>query len=364
MRRGIVFLFAFLFVLGGVASAFAVTADTTHKGSLLIYPKIDVTSTPSYTDTYIFLSNDGPSPVSIECYWVRGDTQDITDFEFTLTGYQEYNFDALYGGFNGSVEVPGWPFPYPKGFLACFAVSGATAANWNYLYGSAWVIDYAHDVAYSYPAWSFRALNAPTGAVPTPITTLPIPPGGTSASLSLPLDGVTYNSCPAQLAFNFPLEYTVAGFPFAGFNDLTILPCNQDLRENHGEVSTKLKFDVWNTFETKFTNAYSCSSCWWDKFLTDPSIHYVSAFSCAQENSGISGLFAAFGRFRVTGISDPSSCPGSVATGIIGELVSYIPTWPVFAFSNSGIAPSADGPAGYIFYDVAGQDMPGVKHRK
>ena len=383
MKKGIVFLAALLLVLGGVTSALAITADTTHKGSLLIFPKIDVsTSNKGYTDTFIFISNDGPSAVDIKCYWVRGDVQaapvyqDFTDFQFNLSKYEAFEFSATYGypGTYYTNQVPGWPFSgFRKGFLACFTVdnSGATATNWNYLYGNAWVIDYCHDVAYSYPAWSFRAVNAATGATPTPITLPAGTPvsGSTDAGLVLPLDGVTYTSCPAQLAFNFPAEYSVpTRFPFAGFNDLTIVPCKQDLRQDHGLTTTKLQFDVWNTFETKFTNAYACSNCWFDRFLTDSAIHYNGAFSAGQ--IGV----LEFARFRVTAVQS-TQCPGSAPAGIIGLLTTY---WPVFqvesdgaaassqsysvgaaAFTQNGFAPTIDGPAGFILWNPAGPDLPG-----
>jgi hypothetical protein len=378
MKRGIIFLAAVLFVLGWAVSTFAVTADTTHKGSLLIYPKIDVSEYQrGFTDTYIFLSNDGPSAVDVKCYWVRGDNQDFTDFQFSLSKYQEYDFSATFGGFNYTVQVPPWPFEaYRKGFLACFAVAnnGATAANWNYLYGNAWVVDFCNNTAYSYPAWSFRVVSGATGSAPTALT-LPVPApigGSTDAGLSLPLDGVTYTSCPAQLAFNFPLEGGMLGSPFKGVNDLTLLPCKQDLRQDHNITKTKLQFDIWNTFETKFTNAWACSNCWWDLFLNDSSIHYAAAFSTSQEAAGFSDCVSHAGRFRVTAVQS-SQCPGSTPAGLIGLLVSYIPTYSdevntdsifnysAFAFSSNGFAPSADGPAGFIYFDPAGADMPGVK---
>lgn len=348
MKRGVYFLIAMLFVLGGAASAFAITADTTHKGSLLIYPKIDMTRTSTggaHTDTFITLSNDGGANVGIECYWVNGATQAHTDFGFNLTAYQPYVFSASGGGFNGTTETSAYPygsqgFSTPVGFLACYATipNTVTPAAWNYLYGTAWVIDYVDNVAYSYPAWSFRVFSTATGSVPVAISPGTPPSNGTTETqFSLPLDGVTYSSCPAQLAFNFPLETGSGVGPFPAANDLTIIPCKQDLREAFTKTVTKLRFDVWGTFETKYSNAYSCANCFWDNFLNSSNINYNAAFTAAQENGGsiVANLLSSIGRFRVTAIGDTATCPGSAPASIIGLLVSYVdPVGPTFAFTD------------------------------
>ena len=129
MKKGIVFLFAVLFVFGGVVSAFAqATANTTQKGSILIYPKIDVTYNH---DTFIWLTNDGPAAINVECYWVNGQNypgnlasgaQQFTDFEISLTDYQEFSFSSAYGGATLTTEAPAFTGMNYQGFLACIAV--------------------------------------------------------------------------------------------------------------------------------------------------------------------------------------------------------------------------------------------------
>lgn len=424
MKKGIVFVFAVLFVLGGVVSAFAQTAvtiaDTTHKGSILIYPKIDV----SYgKDTFVWLSNDGPSPVNVDCYWVTGsdwvggpsdpaNAQIPFSFLISLSAFQEFNFSSAYGG--ETLVTTASPFPGPqyetyKGYLACVAVISENVtvpqpANYNYLYGKAWVVDYTNNVAYSYPAWSFRALNAVTGTAPVAIPSiasgspgiLPGNPNGTpTPGLKLPLDGATYSACPGQLVFDFPLEgYLPQWFPYSGTNDVTLMPCIQDLRQDRVLTHTKFQFEVYNTFETGFDGAFGCSNCWFDHFLNDYNQAAVltyfgpnGAFSAANAlgtfpfTDSTETSFAG-GRFRVNSVvsSDcnfPATNP-AVSTGLIGVLTSYVPAWwggsltagsksaPVFAFTSNGAAGSYYAPAGYLEIDQspASTSNPGAKKGK
>jgi len=424
MRKGIVFLFAVLFVLGGVASAFAqVIADTTTKGSILIYPKIDVTYDK---DTIVWISNDGnnATPLNIECYYVNGanyvgsdpaGAQNFTDFEINLTANQEFNFSAAQGGYTVNTQAPAFTGANYEGFLACVAVQttgqGVTQLEplyWNYLYGKAWVIDYKNNTAYSYPAWSFRALTGTSGQpIPTSVNWGPgIQPGlannGTpNVGLKLPLDGITYSACPGILNFDFPLEGYEPGFPYYGTNDLTLLPCQQDLRESHIITHTKFQFTVYNTFETEFSNVWGCSNCWFDHFLNEANAALVlnyfgknGAFSAANSlgnfpfTDSTETAFAA-GRFRVASVADNPTCgfpttgpAQSVSTGLIGVLVSYIPkyvpSWwhdntittdytKVFAFSSNGAHGLTVGPTpGFLEIDLyaSSQGDSGAKKKK
>src|SRR5713101_556467 len=59
-------------------SAFALTVfgNNSQKGSLLIYPRIQATYTPTgavVTDTLITLTNDSSLPVLVKCYYATSD---------------------------------------------------------------------------------------------------------------------------------------------------------------------------------------------------------------------------------------------------------------------------------------------------
>ena len=71
-------------------SAFAgPVGNTSQKGSLLIFPKIDVSDAH---ETIVRLTNDGKGNVRVKCYYLTelfstpgGLKKDVVDFEVTLT---------------------------------------------------------------------------------------------------------------------------------------------------------------------------------------------------------------------------------------------------------------------------------------
>ena len=252
-----------------VASA-ANVAGTSKKGSLLVFPKIEVffdaaEGTP-IIDTYVSIGNDQSAAVSVKCYWMDNN-QTIDDFEFNLTANQPVFFTASqYSASDwvaaGNVEVP--PFR-GIGSLVCFAVTreGDNQLKWNHLYGSATIVTIpTFDTPYAaqYNAYSF----AVPGAV-----------GGTPGQLDLNGSATAgYDACPQYLVANFypaALWFGMPPFPPMGMwrPDLTLWPCRQDLRQDRTPTCTKAKFDVWNGNEIKFTGAYQCFKCFFEGFLDD-----------------------------------------------------------------------------------------------
>jgi hypothetical protein len=243
-------------------SAFAVApiGNTTQKGSLLIFPRIDV----SYDkDTIIRITNDYSKPVQLKCYFMDIDKNKV-DFEFKLTMNQPFWFSAKYG--NGTLPVQ--PFPtfgdHDTGELKCWAVSsnGANQISWNHLVGSATIYDYSGQAA-EYNAWGFQAL-APEGSIVGH-------PG------RLDLDGVSYDKCPRTLIGQFtPTAYDNAiqyGDWIRGSTvQLSVASCTQDLRQDYEYITTKLQFDVWNEEEVKFTGAHECSDSWHEVYLNEEDI--------------------------------------------------------------------------------------------
>src|SRR5919108_1330992 len=244
-------------------SAFAVApiGNTTQKGSLLIFPRIDV----SYSkDTIIRITNDYAKPVQLKCYFMDIEKNKV-DFEFKLTNNQPFWFSAGSGYGTSPVQ----PFPTfgdnYTGELKCWAVSpdGANQISWNHLVGSATIYDYYSGQAAEYNAWGFEALAAQGSIVGHPGR--------------LDLDGMSYDRCPRTLigqftptAYNDAIQY--GDWVRGSTVQLSVASCTQDLRQDFEYIATKLAFDVWNEEEVKFTGAHECSDSWHEVFLNEEDI--------------------------------------------------------------------------------------------
>lgn len=297
VRKVALISLAIVLLFGGlisVASAAPNTANTSQKGSLLVFPKI---VTGDFQDTYIYMANDYPRDVWVKCYWMY-DNQDVQDFIFRLTPNQPIAFSAAYGqdlDYKGVVTVP--PFS-GKGSLQCWAISDASAEeqlSFNHLYGSAWLYDSRSPAANGanviYNAWSFTAKFPFNTSIP---------------SGQLKLDGAQYDACPTYLVANFTPGNSDGYTPFT-YPDLTLWPCKQDLRQDRRPTCTKAKFDVWNANETKFTGAYQCLRCWYEGILEN--IDKPSGYGGDKFNLSSLKTFAA--RFRVQSANN-SACRNGV----------------------------------------------------
>jgi hypothetical protein len=250
------------------SSAFAAqnVGNTSQKGSLLIFPNIDVS--PGW-DTIIRISNDANTGVDLTCYYIN-ERKGRRDFHIKLTRKQPIWFSVK----NHSGTYPVAQFPTDgtftafgadptKGALLCWATNTALSSqiSHNHLSGNATVVLGADgeengglQVAYTYPSWNFTARNVAAGA-----------PVGTPGRLDLTgVDGA-YDACPSYLVGHFsPVGAEVstgsgAGTEIVGTSALSVLSCNQDLRQDFILHLTKLKLEVWNEQEVKLTGAYECA---------------------------------------------------------------------------------------------------------
>jgi hypothetical protein len=331
--------------MANLASAVNNVANTNQKGSLLIFPLVQLAwyEPEGYYEpgeTYITIGNDYPGEVWVKCYWVDWD-QNIEDFMFRLTPNQPVWFKASDG--EGTVSVP--PFGAPMGELKCWAVNaeGTEQISWNHLYGSALVVNYygIYPQGFQYSAYSFAAKPARGAIVGT---------GG-----ELLLNGVQYDMCPSYLVENFiaqqegPPEFEPV---------LTLVPCKQDLRQDRIPTCTKAKFDVWNENETKYTGAWRCLKCWAEFELGE--INFDGKGYGADKFLRES-LHTWLGRFRVTGQAS-SVCNGKfdcrsaqVATPFLGVLWHELEVLPGGEIMV-GITPHSAGSddTGKILWDKAG----------
>jgi len=373
LRKLMFFSLAMVVVLAGVvgmASAAQNVANTTQKGSLLIWPKIMVEGIDVPTvDTIIYLGNDYYQDVWVKCYWVD-QFQNIEDFQFRLTPNQPVMFSAFYGDdfgtFGGSVTVP--PFGNELGELKCWAVNAAGDSQiaFNHLYGNALIKVNDPTLAGGtvvYNAWSFTAQGVHQGD-----------PVGTAGNLQLTgLDG-GYDACPQYVVANFSpfgTDITDGTYP-----DLTLVPCKQDLRQDRTPTCTKAKFDIWNANETKFTGAYQCTKCWFEGILeyigTDRSFYntfYGTKTGYGGDKFSLFALKTWADRFRVTGVAstvcnkkfvtpgNPDLCTGGQVASPFLPLILYGPSSGVdLVFPYAGFTPhgaGADG-SGFILWDPAG----------
>jgi len=249
---------------GGPALALQNVANTSQKGSLLIYPLINV-DTEDSSNTLIEISNDQNTAVHVECNYVN-ERKDRVDFDFHLTGKATYSWEVLTG--SGDIAAPLFPsggtFPGnpAKGELICFATDTAVQNQiaFNHLTGTATVIALADTdatqkkQAFRYNPWSFIARDA-TG-FPAADNTIQ----GTAGNLQLTgaNDGKSYDGCPGYNIVNFmPNGATLDGVKTID-NDLSVVSCNQDLRQDFTLHTTKLKFTLWNVNENSFTGTWIC----------------------------------------------------------------------------------------------------------
>jgi hypothetical protein len=327
-----------LFVMGAVlamaASAYAApnVTNNTQKGSLLIFPDIDVRN----ANTIIRLQNDGNLAIDVKCIWMDGN-KNRTDFVITLTKNQAIWFEADGGdgepykvnrfpavranGWkdNQTSFLPGGEFgygddatsePYGAGLLVCFAVSDdlASQVKWNHISGTATVIKYADDGdlgAYEYSAYAFF--------VPTGVDQAPVGPDSTQGTLNL--NGVEYDSCPLYMIGQMSPEDAkrIDGVWEVNWNRLVVASCNLDLRQDWLPVYTKLHFDVWNHQEVKYTGAFECADSWHE---TDFSWRF-GKFDSGKEAFDYYNQSSRALRYRVQGIKSDQCDVTTTAVGLV-----------------------------------------------
>ena len=307
-------------------------AETSKKGSLLVFTKIELrwrivgNDQQLVQDTFVDLTNDYPSSVAVQMYFINGDPAleavynpsngDLierahpgcngVDNMITLTGNEPSYWSALTGYPKGvspfTVVDPaagafdaGNPATWPgrpandgsgdrvlRGWVLAWAVDAfGDEIRWNHLKGDVLIINYDQNAAWEYNTWAFATTAVAHGY------TLPDPG-------VLRLDGLEYDNCPALLMLDFyasqenlaPGGIGVANL-FGIDTDLTLLPMWIDLRQDgDGPTTTKAKFDIWNQNEIKFSGTERCITCWDQELLSNYDVpnHFLRAH--LQTNKG------------------------------------------------------------------------------
>jgi hypothetical protein len=340
MKKGLITLLAVCFVFAGVAwvSAAQNVANTSQKGSLLIFPKVEVSCD---SDTIIEINNDYWKPVDCKCYWVD-EYQNYEDFMFVITKNQPVWFSARTG--QGTINAP--PFIGQKGELKCWAVdaAGANQISFNHLYGEATIFHYNTQQSLGYNSWNFTARGVEL--------TKKVGEGG-----KIYLTGADggYDACPEYLVTDFvatsspfPLgERTVTGVD----TDLTVVPCKQDLRQDRVPTYTKLKYDIWNEDEVKYTGAYQCIKCWFEGLL-----HHSQN---GGEKFTYEGLHTSKGRLRIQGVA--STVCYSQASPLLGIVFKKFEAGcPVYFESATNTNTAGYDGTGFILWDIQPGTIPEI----
>jgi len=348
MKKSVFVALIAIFVVGlaGVALAGAPVAITNGelKASYMVWPKVINTATE---DTVITIFNDSSGPAFLHCYWMDED-QVPFDFEFEITRYQTVWFKASDGGGmteNKVVEVQ--PFHGEYGELKCWVVGDDDLpVSRNAFIGTGTIFNFVDGTAIGYNAYGFRRAGAAGNA---PVLTL---------------NGTEYDSCPAYLLGTFMLDgasfdddsYTVE----AGTTELTLVPCDQDVRQDLLPIYTKVNFTVWDEDEIGATGAYLCFKCWVETTLTDPPIR--SGLTTWKykgfQNFTKAAIGGTFATVKITPVSGSVAACGfpsvSPARPVIGLLFGSTVVNGLYATSGSLLQSSASpwaGTAPVVLYD-------------
>jgi hypothetical protein len=361
-------------------------ANTSQKGSLLIFPLID-TDPVDTDDTFIEVSNDETRPVHIECSYIN-EAKGRVDFDFDLTAKATASWDALLGDGIGAppfptninyTPIPGFgPVDPFRGELVCFAVDqgGANQIAFNHLTGTATVVktDDADAIqtkqAFRYNAWSFVARNA--AGLPEADNVIQGTPG--LLALTGGLAG-TYDACPAYniATFNPNGSLDASGLISTGDNDLSVVSCNQDLRQDFVLHLTKLQFTVWNANENSFTGAFECV----DSVQTVGLGAADNTTMTARTNFDETTLRTPNARFQVSGVASaqcpisfipepglpPITRPATENAGLLGVITSSLGITDLVGEDAElgSTTQTAGSMVGFVKWDPAGGTVPSVK---
>jgi len=298
-------------------------ANTSKKGSLLIFPLIRTDRnilTGEQWETLITIGNDNYYAVEMQCVFVIKDDNCNhlgNQYDFVLTPNQPVTFRASDGyDLDGNDFLGGG---IEKGHVAeakCWAkrfvsddeeFDDTSAISYNHLTGEATLLRYfgdAGDGVASYSAWRFAA-NATMGSQV----------GTTPGTLQLSGDANNYDSCPAVLVFDYLRQVeNPATLRYEGAIDnyVAIVPCKQDFTQDGGP--TKIKLDVARRDENERSQSGAlCLNC----FVAD-------SLANAPFFPGLStpaGAFKVTPYANVTGGTECALVAGKVAYPVVGVIL-------------------------------------------
>ncbi len=350
------------------SSAFAVSpyGNTNQKGSLLIFPLIDITGT---RDTLIRITNDYSRAVTLKCFYQTTDPTDFrkkyrNDFTVDLTRNQPAHWWASSGRSAGEAELGQRVRPFSpltsagpadstggvgsidadRGELKCWAVDEERGINisHNHLVGSATVLDFQSGQAFEYNAFSFQAL---------PLNSLQGSPVSTPGRLLLNGTTGNYDLVPKAAIGSFtPVSGLLNGTdPTSVFHgnwaQVFVAGGRQDLTQGGPPVVTKYMFTFWNQDESGLTGEHVCGDSWIEISLGD----YISA------TYSMLGTDSAY--YRLESVADKRICGSDAeAVGMMGVQVQGVSG----IFAGTGPAQPSGGD---VFVHARADPLPRLDRR-
>jgi len=310
-------------------------ANTTKRGSFLIFPVIKAGGSGDTIDTLISISNDSSSSVTLSCVYkyTQPEQCECVDFSLNLTANQPISFSVKTGlGIDGR-QVPKNGVirklnANSTAELKCWAVDSAgNPISFNSLSGEA-TINEGFDITWQYSAWRF-AVGAGIASGKKV---------GSKGKLLLTGTATTYDACPGKLIFHFiPQTTTLTGafdtftnrpwwttetFPYQTVNNtLTLVPCKQDcVTGESSDNNTVVRADlmVWNEYEIKSSGAWACVGCdnatnFYSEPLLSTKLHDPTVFS--QDGGPPSNIIVVTPQ-----TSHAADCNATLAAPLIGVM--------------------------------------------
>ena len=311
--------------------------NTTQKGSLLIFPLIDVRFDSNYNvigDTFIQLTNDWPDdPVHIVTYFVLEEQCIHLKSNFDLTANQPAYWSMATGktlspvGSGNFVQVhqPVTSISCAQngqknGFLIVFATnSGEQNIRHNHLTGLATIVDYEKATAWEYAPYAFQVRGFGNNNGPADPANVDPTPG------VMTLDGVEYDSGLNQLLLEFIAWDSTAfqgetSYTLIHDTELTLMINDVNVKQDKGEewpYETKAVFAIHNQLENSAAFEY-CFTCWSSIELSDLGVLFGPNLGTAR------------GRAQIDGVASPDVCdtppvpPISSARALLGTAVKIL----------------------------------------
>jgi len=356
-----------------VAMAVSNVANTspTGKGNLLVFPFIKnkggYDAPTVYTNIYI--GNDSGDRVDVKCYWMNH-SQVWRDFYFPITRNQSVVFSTVNNDY-------GSPFdPNDNGTLICWAQDNndrfpSVAANTNSLYGYAEIVNTVQKANVFYNATTFFTRDPAAGLTCYTADGAELPCADARAYYArINLNGTTWDACPSYLITSFIPDNatlmtppTTRGMLTEAHPGIAIWPCRQDFHQGGAGTYTKLKFDIWNWNEVKYTNSAKCIKCFYEGLLKDidvdkpyPGTTYGNGYGAMQFTAAVLGDEYPVATLRIQGVASTVAVCGTtapVAVPVIG-LVYYrelAGSFPVAAYNMHG---AGRNNTGWVQYDLGG----------
>ncbi len=277
-----------LALLGTTALAAPNIANTSQKGSLLVFPEIqaggDAGELFDDRNTIIRMTNDNTGNIQVKCFYGEFTDQEAfdtvdsekklvtqgkkptVDFEFTLTRNHSVFWEVKDG--DGTKQMPDFPDESDvsdAGQLICWAVrdasDGQTQVKWNHLLGTATIIDPGDDTSFAYNAWSFFARGQKNKKQVGPVAGR-LDLNGTGK------DDGSYDKCGRYIIGQFgPVGSVTEGPENVHVDDLylSVSSCYQCLVPvGHAKANEHwIVFTVWDDDENKRTGAKEKADGWW-----------------------------------------------------------------------------------------------------